>query len=150
MEPRNPDWEARCRASFGLQGVMGTFGVSVTQLAPGTVTLEMGFDESLTQHHGFLHAGVVTTVLDSACGYAAFTLMPAEAEVLTVEFKSNFLSPARGQTFRFVGEVIKPGRTIMVTQGKAFAVDRGREVLISTMQATMMVASGRPDLAGSN
>ena len=139
MEPRNPNWAARCRDSFDWQGVMGTFGVSVIDLAPGHAVLQMPFRADLTQQHGFLHAGVVTTVLDSACGYAAFTLMPENAEVLTVEFKSNFLSPARGTIFRFEGEVIKSGRTLMVTQGRAY----GDDVLISTMQATMMVVEGR-------
>ena len=99
----------------------------------------MSFDPALTQQHGFLHAGVITTVLDSACGYAALTLMPDQAEVLTVEFKSNFLNPARGKLFRFEGEVIKAGRTLMVCQGKAY----GDDVLVSTMQATMMVIEGR-------
>ena len=139
MEPRNPNWAARCRQSFDGQGVMGTFGVTVADLLPGKVTLQMPFRSDLTQQHGFLHAGVVTTVLDSACGYAAFTLMPETAEVLTVEFKSNFLAPAKGTLFRFEGEVIKAGRTLMVTQGRAL----GDDVLISTMQATMMVVEGR-------
>ena len=139
MEPRNPNWAARCRQSFDGQGVMGTFGVTVADLLPGKVTLQMPFRSDLTQQHGFLHAGVVTTVLDSACGYAAFILMPETAEVLTVEFKSNFLAPAKGTLFRFEGEVIKAGRTLMVTQGRAL----GDDVLISTMQATMMVVEGR-------
>ncbi|MEJ6397156.1 PaaI family thioesterase [Yoonia sp. 208BN28-4] len=147
MEPRNPDWKARCEASFHKQAVMGTLGVSVAALTPGRVTLEMPFRADLTQQHGFLHACVVTTVLDSACGYAAFTLMPDEAEVLTVEFKSNFLAPARGDTFRFVGEVVKAGRTLMVTRGDAFAVRDGQQVAVSTMQATMMVVTGRADVA---
>ena len=86
-----------------------------------------------------LHAGIVTTVLDSACGYAAFTLMPETAEVLTVEFKSNFLRPAAGKTFRFVGEVLKPGKTLMVCEGKAYADNK----MISSMSATMMVVEGR-------
>ena len=113
--------------------------MTVADLLPGKVTLQMPFRSDLTQQHGFLHAGVVTTVLDSACGYAAFTLMPETAEVLTVEFKSNFLAPAKGTLFRFEGEVIKAGRTLMVTQGRAL----GDDVLISTMQATMMVVEGR-------
>lgn len=125
---------------------MSTLGVTVAQLDPGRVRLEMPFRADLTQQHGFLHAGVVTTVLDSACGYAAFTLMPAEAEVLTVEFKSNFIAPARGDLFRFDGEVIKAGRTLMVTRGDAFAIRAGQETLISTMQATMMVVTDRPDV----
>lgn len=147
MEPRNPDWKERCARSFHGQGVMATFEVTAPVIEPGRVVLQMPFRADLTQHHGFLHAGVVTTVLDSASGYAAFTLMPAEAEVLTVEFKSNFLAPAKGQTFRFEGRVIKPGRTLMVTQGNAYSLDDGRETLISTMQATMMVVTGRKELA---
>ena len=139
LTPPDPNWAARCRENFDGQGVMGTFGVTVADLAPGKVTLEMPFRADLTQQHGFLHAGVVTTALDSACGYAAFTLMPHTAEVLTVEFKSNFLNPAKGAIFRFEGEVIKPGRTLMVTQGRAY----GDDILISTMQATMMVVEGR-------
>ncbi len=141
MEPRNPNWKARCAESFDDQGVMATFGVTPTSLNPGRVTLEFPFSADLIQQHGFIHAGVITTVLDSACGYAAFTLMDAAAEVLTVEFKSNFLAPAQGQHFRCEGEVIKSGRTLMVTQGRAIAVNNGVETLISTMQATMMVVT---------
>jgi len=135
--PPNPNWAARCRENFDGQGVMGTLGVTVATLDPGRVVLEMPFRADLTQQHGFLHAGIVTTVLDSACGYAAFTLMPETAEVLTVEFKSNFLSPAKGDVFRFEGEVLKSGRTLTVTQGRAY----GDGVLISTMQATMMAVT---------
>ena len=141
--PRHPEWEARCRDSFADQAVMQSFGASISALAPGRVMLDMPFRADLTQQHGFLHAGVVTTVLDSACGYAAFTLMPEDAEVLTVEFKSNFTAPARGDSFRFTGEVVQAGRTLMVTRGEAFAVTSGKERLISTMQATMMVIRDR-------
>ncbi len=143
MEPRNPNWKARCAASFHDQGVMATFGVTPTRIAPGQVFLSFPFRADLVQQHGFIHAGVITTVLDSACGYAAFTLMAPDAEVLTVEFKSNFLAPAKGQTFRCEGEVIKAGRTLMVTQGRTYAVDDGVETLISTMQATMMVVTDK-------
>ena len=134
MEPRNQDWKARCEAGFFAQDVMVTLGVTIADIAPGRVVLEMPFQKAFTQHHGFLHAGTVTTVLDSACGFAAFTLMAADREVLTVEFKSNFLAPAQGQLFRFEGEVVKSGRTLSVTRGTAFADG----VAISTMQATMM------------
>ncbi len=143
MEPRNPNWRARCAQSFDDQGVMATFGVTPTSLEPGRVALTFPFRADLIQQHGFIHAGVITTVLDSACGYAAFTLMEDRAEVLTVEFKSNFLAPAKGQTFRCEGEVIKAGRTLMVTQGRAFAINDGAETLISTMQATMMVVTDK-------
>ena len=137
MEPRNENWEARCKAGFFAQEVMGTLGVTIAELAPGRVVLEMPYQPVFTQHHGFLHAGTVTTVLDSACGFAAFTLMPDDREVLTVEFKSNFLNPAKGDVFRFEGEVVKSGRTLSVTRGTAFADG----VAISTMQATMMAVA---------
>ncbi|SMX36958.1 PaaI family thioesterase [Octadecabacter ascidiaceicola] len=137
MEPRNENWKARCEAGFFTQDVMGTLGVSIAELVPGRIVLEMPFNAAFTQHHGFLHAGTVTTVLDSACGFAAFTLMPEDREVLTVEFKSNFLSPAKGSVFRFEGEVVKSGRTLSVTRGTAFADG----VAISTMQATMMAVA---------
>ena len=137
MEPRNENWKARCEAGFFAQRAMVTLGVRIAELAPGRVTLEMPHHADFTQHHGFLHAGTVTTVLDSACGFAAFTLMPKDREVLTVEFKSNFLAPAKGQVFRFEGEVVKSGRTLSVTRGTAFADG----LPISAMQATMMAVS---------
>ena len=100
--------------------------------------------QGLTQQHGFLHAGMVAAALDSACGYAASTLMPHEAGVLTIEFKVNLLAPAQGERFRMVGEVVKPGRTITVSEAKAYALDgQGREKLVATMGATMMVIHGR-------
>jgi len=138
MELRNPRALDDMRAGFAAQEVMKTLGATIEQVAPGRVTLAMPFRADLTQQHGFLHAGVVTTVLDSACGFAAFTLMDAGCEVLTVEFKSSFLSPARGQSFRFEGEVLKSGRTLIFTQGRAIAFEAGRETIVSTMTATMM------------
>ena len=135
---RNPDALTRMRADFDRQGVMATHGVTVADVAPGRVTLTLPFRADLTQHHGFLHAGVVTTAMDSAAGFAAFTLMDADAEVLTAEFKASFLAPARGQTFRVVGEVLKSGRTLTFTEARAYARDGTRETLIATLTATMM------------
>ncbi|HYF43815.1 MAG TPA: PaaI family thioesterase, partial [Ramlibacter sp.] len=100
----------------------------------------------LTQQHGFLHAGMVATALDSACGYAGFTLMPAEAGVLTIEYKINLLAPARGERFRMAGTVVKPGRTVTVTEGRAYALENGREKLIATVGATLMTILGRDDV----
>ncbi len=148
MEPRNQAYDARVRGSFADQNVMATLGVSMAVVSAGRVVLEMPFRVDLTQQHGFLHAGVVTTALDSACGYAGFSLMPEGAEVLTVEFKSNFLRPAAGDLFRFEGQVIKPGRSLMVTEGRAYAVEDGASKLISTMSATMMVIEGREGING--
>src|SRR4051812_29147506 len=127
---------------------MRTLGAELTVVRPGTIEIEMPFSESLTQQHGFLHAGVISTALDSACGYAAFSLMPADAAVLTIEFKINLLSPARGPLFRFEGMVVKAGRTISVVEGRAFEHEAGRadEKLIATMNATVMSVRGRDGL----
>jgi uncharacterized protein (TIGR00369 family) len=109
----------------------------------------MPFDPAFTQQHGFLHAGTIATVLDSACGYAAFSLMPEDAAMLTIEFKINLLSPGLGERFRFRGAVIKPGRTILVADGQAFALGAdGQEKLIATMTATLMSIRDREGLTG--
>ncbi len=147
--PRNPDFADRARNSFDRQQVMRTLGITLNTIEPGTVELEMPYDAAFTQQHGFLHAGIVSTVLDSACGYAAFTLMSADAAVLTIEFKINLLSPARGQRFIFRGAVTKPGRTITVADGQAFAIgEDGAEKLIATMTGTMMAVTGRDGIEG--
>ncbi len=148
MELRDPDAIAKMKAGFDAQGAMKTLGAVVQDVSPGRVVLSMPFRADLTQHHGFIHAGIITTVLDSACGFAAFTLMDAGSEVLTAEFKSSFLEPARGSSFRFEGDVIKSGRTLTFTQGKAFALEEGRDTLISTMTATMMAVRGRTGVNG--
>lgn len=146
FEPQDAGYAQRVRDSFALQGAMGTLGASLGTIAPGTVEILLDWAPGLTQQHGFLHAGMVATALDSACGYAGFTLMPAGAGVLTIEFKINLLAPARGQRFRMVGQVVKPGRTITVTEGRAYAIDSGREKLIATLGATLMTITGRDDV----
>ena len=144
--PKDPAYAARVRDSFALQGAMATVGAQLVQVEPGQVTIELVWATGLCQQHGFLHAGMVATALDSACGYAGFSLMPAGAGVLTIEFKINLLAPAKGQRFRMVGQVIKPGRTVTVTEGRAYAIDDGREKLIATMGATLMTITGREDV----
>jgi uncharacterized protein (TIGR00369 family) len=140
----DPEFEQRVRSSFARQNVMRTIGAELTSVTPGIVEIEMPFSNDLTQQHGFLHAGVISTALDSACGYAAFSLMPAEAAVLTIEFKVNLLAPGRGERFLFRGEVTKPGRTILVADGQAYAFNReGEARLIATMTGTMMTVVGR-------
>ncbi len=146
FKPRDDGYAARVRESFALQGAMGTLGASLAEIAPGRVVIELPWAAGLSQQHGFLHAGMVATALDSACGYAGFTLMPPGAGVLTVEFKINLLAPAKGQRFRMVGQVIKPGRTITVTEGRAYATADGREKLIATLGATLMTITGRDDV----
>ncbi|HSH91119.1 MAG TPA: PaaI family thioesterase, partial [Ramlibacter sp.] len=133
FDPKDPDFDARVRASFERQEAMKTIGATLTKVEPGVVFIEMPWTQSLTQQHGFLHGGIIATALDSACGYAAFSLMPADAAVLTVEYKMNMLAPGKGERFRMEGYVVKPGRTITVVDGKAWAIDGGREKLIGTM-----------------
>jgi uncharacterized protein (TIGR00369 family) len=118
----------------------------LADVQPGQVAIDLPWAEGLTQQHGFLHAGILATALDSACGYAGFTLMPADAGILTIEYKINLLAPGKGQRFRAVGQVVKPGRTITVVEGKAYAIDDGREKLIATMGATLMTILGRADV----
>ena len=146
FKPKDEGYAARVRDSFALQGAMGTLGASLADIAPGRVVIELDWAAGLSQQHGFLHAGMVATALDSACGYAGFTLMPEGAGVLTIEFKINLLAPAKGQRFRMVGQVLKPGRTITVTEGRAYAIDGGREKLIATLGATLMTITGRDDV----
>lgn len=122
---------------------MATLDIRLSDVAPGRVVLEMQHRADLTQQHGFLHAGVVSTALDSACGYAAFSQMPVDAAVLTIEFKVNLVAPARGPLFRFEGIVIKPGRTITVVEGRATERGDEGERLIATMTATVMTVLGR-------
>ena len=143
FEPPDDGYVTRVRASFARQGAMATIGATLAEVVPGRAVIELPWAASLTQQHGFLHAGMVATALDSACGYAGFSLMPPEAAVLTIEFKINLLAPAKGQRFRMEGQVIKPGRTITVVEGRAYAVDDGREKLIATMHATLMAIFGR-------
>jgi len=146
FEPRDPDFENRVRQSFSRQRAMETIGAKIIELAPGRVRIEMPYSDKLTQQHGFIHAGMISTALDSACGYAALSLMPANSAVLTIEYKVNMLAPADGSVFDFIGTVIKPGRTIMVSEGRAYAIRDDRAKLIATMSATVMVVTGREDL----
>ena len=143
FNPKNPDFEQRVRESFNQQAVMQTMSMQLESVAPGRVVITMPFSASLTQQHGFLHAGVVSTGMDSACGYAAYSLMPAEAAILSIEFKSNMLRPAQGDHFEFIGEVLKAGKTITVVEGKAYALRAKDKKLIASMTGSMMTVIGR-------
>ena len=139
--------EQRCRDSFARMHFLQFIGATVAAIAPGHCTLRLPFKAELTQHHGFFHAGALTTLADTAAGCAAYTLMPADASVLTVEFKLNLLRPGRGVAALARAEVLKPGRTLMVVKADVFGVaDDGKEELAATMLATMMVVQGRPDV----
>ncbi|MEW6642404.1 MAG: PaaI family thioesterase [Pseudomonadota bacterium] len=137
-EPQDPHYQLRVSDSFRRQQAMHTLGIRLDRVGPGEVDLTMAYDTAYTQQHGFVHAGIITTALDSACGYAAFSLMPADADVLTVEFKTNLLAPASGERFVFRARVVKPGRTLTVCEAQALALRSGQEKLVATMSATLM------------
>lgn len=143
VNPHDPDFERRVRASFAKQRLMQTIGAAIEGVAPGRVTLRLPFRDDLTQQHGFLHAGTIAAVADSACGYAALSLMPADAAVLSIEFKVNMLAPAKGEAIVARGEVIRAGRTVMVCRADVVALNAGEEKLVAAMQGTMMVVTGR-------
>src|SRR6201989_2682435 len=137
FQPKNPGYRAAAIAMFEGQPAMRTLGVVIVRLAPGEVELAMLHSEAFTQQHGFVHAGIITAGLDNACGIAAFTLMPAETGILTVEFKTNLLAPARGARFLFRARVLKPGRTLTVCEAQAFATQTGAESLVASMTGTL-------------
>ena len=152
FQPKDPHFAERVRASFARQRAMHTLGVEIARLAAGEIELAMPYEAAFTQQHGFVHAGIMATVLDSACGYAAFSLMPADAAVLTVEFKTNLLAPAKGERFLFRAHVVKPGRTLTVCEGRAFALENDAQTgsddrLVATMNGTLMALYDRPDIS---
>lgn len=138
FQPRDPDFKARISASFDEQSVMRLIGARLATVEPGHVEIELPYRSDLTQQDNFLHAGISSTIMDSACGYAAFSLMPAEARVLTIEFKINLLAPAAGQYFRAVGSVRKPGRSVFVAESELHASVDGDDRLVATMVGTLM------------
>jgi uncharacterized protein (TIGR00369 family) len=142
-KPRDPDFETRVRASFGRQAFMSTLGARLVRVEPGEVDLELPVRNDLTQQHGFLHAGALASVADSACGYAALSLMPAGAAVLSVEFKINLLAPAAGDRVLAKGRVIRAGKTVTVCWGEVLAIKDNAERLVATMVGTMMTVEGR-------
>lgn|ERR1044072_3539278 len=139
MKPLNPDFAAAVAESFAQQPIMTLIGARLALVEPGVVEIALPYRADLTQQNGYLHAGIVTTIADSACGYAAFSLMPEGSGVLSVEFKVNLLRPARGESFLTRAEVIKAGRTLTVVRADVFGIDVNAErKLVATMQGTMM------------
>ena len=152
-EPRDSDFERRVRASFERQAAMRTLGVTMDRIAPGVVELTLPFRSDLTQQHGFLHAGIVAAVVDSACGYAALSLMEPGVAVLSVEFKVQLLAPALGAWFRARGEVVRAGRTLSVVRGEMRAfpsapgdAESSEGEIVTLLNGTMMTVRGRPEL----
>lgn len=142
FEPRDPDYEPRVRESFSRQGLLATFAAELRSVEPGAVEIEVPFSSGLTQQDEFFHAGVGTTLLDSACGYAALSLMAPGMRVLTVELKINLLAPAVGDYLRARGEVARPGRHLTVCQGDAYAVSDGETKRVATILTTMSGIAG--------
>ena len=143
MKPADPDFEARTRASFARQGIMGLIGATMGRVEAGRVEIELAFRPELSQQHGFFHAGVIATIADSAGGYAGFTLFPADAGVLTVEFKINLLAAADGERAIAVGEVIRSGRTLTVCRLDAWVEKGGKRIHCATGTQTLMTLVGR-------
>ena len=144
----DPDFEKRVRASFTRQKLMSAIGAELTRLEPGEAEISLPYRDDLTQQHGFVHAGIIATIADTACGYAAFSLMPAEMAVLTVEYKINLLSPAVGELFLARGRVIRPGKTLSVCTGEVIAYQQGKGKTVATMLATMMALPNQEGLVG--
>ena len=139
MKPRNPSFAEAVARSFARQPIMNLIGARLSLVEPGVVEITLPYRADLTQQHGYLHAGVITTIADSACGYAAFTLMPAGSNVLSVEFKVNLLRPAQGVEFVTRAEVVKAGRTLTVVRADVFGIVKNEEKeLVATMQGTMI------------
>jgi uncharacterized protein (TIGR00369 family) len=144
--PTDPEYSARVRDSFARQGAMHLVGAQIVEIAPGTVKLQFVPEAKHSQQHGFVHAGIVSTVLDSACGYAASTLMDADAGVMTIEFKVNLLAPAQGDRIELTGKVRKTGRTISVVEGEAIAFIGAKQTVVASMTATLMTIRGRDNI----
>jgi uncharacterized protein (TIGR00369 family) len=142
------DFRDRIKASFANQGAMTLIGAELTLIQQGTVEIELGYRPELTQQHGFLHAGVIAAALDSACTYAAYTMIDPDVSILTIEFKVNLLSPGKGDRFLFRGEITKPGSNIIVADGRAYAIGEGPAKLIASMTGTKMALRGREDIRG--
>ena len=133
------DADRRVRESFGRQSIMATIGASVHSVRRGEVEIVLPFANNILQQHGFIHAGAVATIADSACGYAALSVMPADAAVLTTEFKINLLSPAKGERLRAIGRVVRAGKKLVITMGEVFADEGGASKQVALITATMMV-----------
>jgi uncharacterized protein (TIGR00369 family) len=142
------DFRERIRQSFDQQGAMVMLGAELTRVEQAMVEIEMPFDTKLTQQHGFLHAGVISAALETAGTYAAYATIAPDVSVLTIEFKVNLLSPGRGERFLFRADITKPGSTIIVADGRGYAIGDGPAKLIASMTSTMMIIRGRQDVVG--
>ena len=143
-----PGFESRVRASFERQGLMATLGATLEKVEPGAIEIHLPIHAGITQQHGFVHAGAVASIADSACGYAAFSLMPEGSGVLAVEFKINLMAPASGDLLIARGRVLRAGRTLSVCQADVMAVTAGTERQVALLTATIMTVQGRDGVQG--
>ena len=148
FQPRDPNYAERVRASFKLQHAMSLIGAEMALVEPGYVEIHLPHKAEVTQQHGFIHGGVVGMIADSAAGYAANTLTPADTSVLTVEYKMNLVAPADGQRLVARGEVVRPGRTLIVTRADVYAIRDEQWTLCAIMQQTIMAMQGKSERAG--
>jgi uncharacterized protein (TIGR00369 family) len=143
LEPRDPAYEAKVRDSFARQPLMATLGATLTRVEPGLVHVALPYRADLCQQNGFLHAGAVASVADSACGYAAFTLSAPETDVLAVEFKISLLAPAHGERFEARARVLRSGRTLSNVLAEVIAIEAGRETAVAAILSTIVIRSRR-------
>jgi len=143
--PRNPDYAAAVRDSFARQGLLAAIGASLVAIEPGRVVIELPYRHSVTQQRGLFHGGVIGAAGDAAAGYAAMSLLPAGSEVLTVEYKVNFMRPAKGALLRAIGEVVRSGRTISVARAEVTCSEGAAMAMCGLLQATMMRVEARAD-----
>jgi len=146
FQPQNPAYEARVRDSFSRQPFMEQIGANLEVIEPGYVEVHLPYSKKLTQQHGFIHGGALATIADTAAGYAAFTLMPADASILTVEYKLNIMRPGQGEKMIAKGKVIKPGRNLTIVDSDVYAVRDGEEVMCVASIQTLMALHGREDM----
>jgi uncharacterized protein (TIGR00369 family) len=145
FQPAFAGYAARVRDSFARQPAMALIGAQLAHVGPGYCAIALVPRPEISQQHGYVHAGVVGTIVDSAGGYAGYTLFPEDSSVLTVEFKLNLLAPATGERLLAEGFVVKPGKTLVVTRGEVHAEAGGQRTLVALMQQTLIVMHGRPD-----
>ena len=145
FEPAFDGFAARVRDSFARQGAMQLIGATIVDVSPGHCAIALTPRPEIAQQHGYVHAGILATLVDAAGGYAGFTLFPEDCSVLTVEYKLNLLAPAQGARIVAEGHVVKPGRTLAITRGDVYAEQDGRRTLVALMQQTLMVMRGKPD-----
>ncbi len=147
FQPQDPEYAARVARSFAKQGIMDTLGATLLRVAPGEVDIALPIGPGVSQQHGFAHAGAISTIADSAAGFAALTLMPSSAGVLTAEFKINLMSPGAGERLVAAGRVVKPGRLLTIAQAEVFGETNGSRKLVALLTATLVAVQGRDGIS---